>query len=209
MVGGFSVCGRFSLTVEGKDLVAYFNIQQGQSNYQPNFNIAPGQRIPVITGAYNERRLSLMRWGLIPSWAKEPSVGYKMFNARAETIDQKPSFRNAFFRRRCLLPADSFYEWKQKGEDPFRIYLPHKPLFAFAGIWELWQPREGEAVLSCSMITTEPNAFMQNIHNRMPVIFDDEKMMRAWLEETKPHRLKELLVPYNGQMAAEQYSLRA
>lgn len=202
------MCGRFSLTVEGKDLVAYFHIQQGQNYYQPNYNIAPGQKIPVVTGAYNKRRLSLMRWGLIPSWAKEPSVGYKMFNARAETIDQKPSFRNAFFRRRCLIPADSFYEWRQKGEDPFRIYLPHQPLFALAGIWELWQPQEGEAVLSCSIITTEPNAFMQQIHNRMPVIFDDEERMRTWLEGTNPAHLKELLVPYRGEMAAEQYSLR-
>jgi len=202
------VCGRFSLTVEGKDLVAYFRIQEGQNKYQPNYNIAPGQKIPVVTGAYNKRRLSLMRWGLIPSWAKEPSIGYKMFNARAETIDQKPSFRNAFFRRRCLIPADSFYEWRQKGEDPFRIYLPHQPLFALAGIWELWQPPEGEAVLSCSIITTEPNAFMQQIHDRMPVIFDDEERMRTWLEGTNPVHLKKLLVPYSGEMAAEQYSLR-
>ena len=201
------MCGRFSLTVEIKDLFTYFNIQNGYIDYQPNFNISPGQKIPVITGTYDKRRLSLMRWGLIPSWAKVPSVGYKMFNARAETIDQKPSFRHAFFSRRCLIPADSFYEWRQKGESPFRIYLPDKPLFALAGIWELWRPQEGEAVLSCSMVTTEPNAFMQHIHNRMPVILGDEERMMAWLEGTEPNDLKELLVPYSGQMAVELYHL--
>ncbi|MGI6405794.1 MAG: SOS response-associated peptidase [Syntrophaceticus sp.] len=201
------MCGRFSLTVEGNDLVTYFHIRHGHSNYQSNYNIAPSQRISVITGPYDQRRLSLMRWGLIPSWAKAPAFGYKMFNARTETIDQKPSFRNAFFRRRCLIPADSFYEWRQKGEPPFRIYLPDKPLFVLAGIWELWQPRDDEAVLSCSMITTKPNAFMEEIHNRMPVILGDEESMIAWLEGTKLNDLKELLVPYSGQMAAEPYPL--
>ncbi|MDD4783892.1 MAG: SOS response-associated peptidase [Syntrophaceticus sp.] len=202
------VCGRFSLTVEIDAVAEYFHIQNVSVNYQPDHNIAPGKVIPVITGAYSKRRLSLMRWGLIPSWAKSPSLGYKMFNARAETIDEKPSFRSAFFRRRCLIPADSFYEWKRKGEPPFRIYLPDQQLFALAGIWELWQPQEeSERILSCSMVTTEPNDFMRDIHNRMPVILGDEERMMAWLEGTKPAELKDLLVPYSGQMAAEPYPL--
>lgn len=202
------MCGRFSLTVEGDDIAEYFNIRKGQVNYQPNHNIAPGQRIPVITGLCAQRRLSLMRWGLIPSWVKKPSTGYKMFNARAETLEQKPSFRNAFYKRRCLIPAESFYEWKQRGEDPFRIYLPGHKLFSFAGIWELWEPQKGEAVLSCSIITTEPNEFMKDIHNRMPVILEDEEKMRTWLVGTKLSDLKDLLVPYHGEMAAELFSLK-
>lgn len=201
------MCGRFCLTVEGKDLAEYFHIQKGLANYRPNHNIAPGQRISVVTGHYNDRRLSLMRWGLIPSWQKEPSTGYKMFNARAETINKKPSFRNAFHKRRCLIPAESFYEWKQRGKDPFRIYLPGQKIFSFAGIWELWEPRKGEAILSCSIITTEPNGFMKDIHDRMPVILEGEGRMRAWLEGTRPSDLKDLLAPYNGEMAANPCSL--
>lgn len=138
---------------------------------------------------------------------EKPSAGYKMFNARAETIDQKPSFRNAFYKRRCLIPAESFYEWKQRGENPLRIYLPNHKIFSFAGIWELWKPKDGEVVLSCSIITTEPNNFMKNIHNRMPVILDDEGRMRAWQEGTRRSDLKDLLIPYHGEMAAEPFSL--
>ncbi|HBG21684.1 MAG: SOS response-associated peptidase [Syntrophaceticus sp.] len=201
------MCGRFSLTVEGDAVADYFHIQNVSVHYQPDHNIAPGQIIPVITGAHDKRVLSLMRWGLIPSWAKVSSIGYKMFNARAETIDQKPSFRSAFFRRRCLIPVDSFYEWRQQGEPPLRIYLPDKPLFALAGIWELWKSNKGEQILSCSIITTEPNDFMQDIHNRMPVILNDEEKIINWLEGTIPDDLKELLVPYSGQIAAEPYPL--
>lgn len=202
-----SLCGRFSLTVEGNAIAEYFRIRDLSVQYQPDHNIAPGQMIPVITGTYDKRRLSLMRWGLIPSWLKKPSAGYKMFNARAETIDQKPSFRNAFYKRRCLIPAESFYEWKQRGENPLRIYLPNHKIFSFAGIWELWKPKDGEVVLSCSIITTEPNNFMKNIHNRMPVILDDEGRMRAWQEGTRRSDLKDLLIPYHGEMAAEPFSL--
>lgn len=202
------MCGRFSLTVEEDAIAEYFRIRNLSVQYKPDHNIAPGQMIPVITGRHDNRRLSLMRWGLIPSWAKKPSTGYKMFNARAETLEQKPSFRNAFYKRRCLIPAESFYEWKQRGEDPLRIYLPCHKLFSFAGIWELWKSQKGEAILSCSIITTEPNDFMKEKHNRMPVIIEDEEKMRIWLEGTKLSDLKDLLVPYQGEMAAEPFSLK-
>lgn len=201
------MCGRFSLTVEGDEIAEYYRIRDLSVQYQPDHNIAPGQMIPVVTGRHDHRRLSLMRWGLIPPWTKTPPAGYKMFNARAETIDQKPSFRNAFCRRRCLIPAESFYEWKQRGEDPLRIYLPNQQFFSFAGIWELWKPQGGEAILSCSIITTEPNSFIKNIHNRMPVILDDEERMRAWLEGTRLSEMKAMLLPYQGEMAAEPFPL--
>jgi len=206
------VCGRFTLTADLDDLRQMFLFaQQPDLTYKKRYNIAPGQEILVVTEGAGQRRLSPMRWGLIPAWAKEEKIGYKMINARAETLHQKPAFRRAFRERRCLIPADGFYEWKRAGKEkyPFRIVLRDQPVFAFAGLWEEWRSPEGKIVTSCSIITTEANDFMAAIHNRMPVILARPAEQAMWLnprgyeaEET----LRRLLQPYRGPMEAYRVS---
>jgi putative SOS response-associated peptidase YedK len=138
----------------------------------------------------------MFRWGLIPSWAKDVSVGYKMINARAETIEEKPSFRVAFQRRRCLIPADGFYEWKiEDGHKyPYLFTLKDRKPFTFAGLWETWRSQEGGEINSCTIITTEPNSLVAQYHNRMPVILGYENRWR-WLEERTKEELKAMLIP--------------
>lgn len=204
------MCGRFTLSVELSTILRVFQVHYKKESfiYSKRYNIAPGQGIPVITGTGGHRVISLMRWGLIPHWAKEASTGNKLINARAETIDQKPAFRSSFFKRRCLVPADGFYEWKKQdsGKTPMRITLPDKEVFAFAGIWAQWQSPEGNIVRSCSIITTEPNDFMRSIHNRMPVVLSGESAYQTWLESSDAGELKKLLQPYCGLMMANQVS---
>lgn len=134
------MCGRFTLTVDVRIIEDTFQISTSNFDYVPRYNIAPGQNILILTESSGERIVSYMKWGLIPHWAKDPKVGYKMINARAETIDQKPAFRVPFHYRRCIIPADGFYEWKESrgGKQPLRITLPAGPVFGFAGIWEYW-----------------------------------------------------------------------
>jgi putative SOS response-associated peptidase YedK len=160
-----------------------------------NSNIAPGTNIPVVLDAV-DRNVKMFRWGLIPSWAKDVSVGYKMINARAETIDEKPSFRVAFQRRRCLIPADGFYEWKiEDGHKyPYLFTLKDRKPFTFAGLWETWRSQEGGEINSCTIITTEPNSLVAQYHNRMPVILGYENRWR-WLEERTKEELKAMLIP--------------
>jgi putative SOS response-associated peptidase YedK len=150
-----------------------------------------------------KNRLDFFTWGLIPSWAKDPSIGNRMINARAETLAEKPSFRSAFHRRRCLILADGFYEWRKddgKSKTPMYIRLEDGSPFAFAGLWELWNAPDGSQVLSCTIITTEPNPLMEKIHNRMPVILP-EKAYSLWLQsgEADPNALSELLKPYPAE----------
>jgi putative SOS response-associated peptidase YedK len=144
-------------------------------------------------------RGGLLRWGLIPSWAKDAAIGNRMINARAETVAEKPSFRRALQQRRCLILADGFYEWRQEGKKktPLFITLASREPFAFAGLWETWRPPDGEAIHSCTIITTTPNALMESIHNRMPVILAREAET-TWLDRTitEPEKLLPLLVPY-------------
>jgi len=148
-----------------------------------------------------KNRLDFFVWGLIPSWAKDPSIGNRMINARAETLLEKPSFRNAFRRRRCLILADGFYEWRKEpgGKTPIFIQMEDGKPFAFAGLWELWRAPDSSEVLSCTIITTEPNDLMASIHNRMPVILPERAYSR-WLEsgEVDPGPLVELLKPYEA-----------
>lgn len=203
------MCGRFSLTVDGEALRHYYNVDVGNMVYEPNSNIAPGQYIPVITGGAR-REATLMRWGLLPGWSREPARGYRMFNARAETVDRKPAFREPFLKRRCLIPADAFYEWKKIDEKkvPFRIYLPGKHLFSLAGIWDCWAAADGSRVLSCSILTTDSNDFLKDIHDRMPVILAEDEHQQTWLEERDITEVKRLLHPYPGEMMAVPCSLR-
>ena len=150
---------------------------------EPNYNVAPTQNVLTIINDGNNRRGGFMRWGLIPHWAKTPSIGNRMINARAETVAQKPAYRNAFKRRRCLVLADGFYEWQRVGKvkKPMRIVMQSGEPFAFAGLWTVWKDREGNTVPSCTIITTEANDLLQPIHNRMPVILPRE-MEQFWLD---------------------------
>ncbi|MCH7813503.1 MAG: SOS response-associated peptidase, partial [Planctomycetes bacterium] len=144
------------------------------------------------------RRLELLRWGLIPSWAKDPAIGARMINARSETAAEKPSFRAAFRRRRCLLPADGFYEWQRSGrvKQPYYIRLKHGPPFALAGLWEQWHSPDGSLVETCTILTTEPNELVKPLHNRMPVLLTPD-VFDLWLDPamTDPARIQPLLRP--------------
>lgn len=199
------MCGRFQLSVKGRHISERFNVEVFDEFYKPNFNCAPSQKLPVISNA-EPGKLSYFKWGLIPFWAKDPKIGYKMINTRAESIVEKPSFRNAFKRRRCLVPANGFYEWKKdQNKSPYRILLKKEELFAMAGIWETWKDGEDNLVHTFSIITTTPNSLMESIHNRMPVILspqDEEK----WLNEDDENLLKDLLKPFD-EKSMEAYPI--
>jgi putative SOS response-associated peptidase YedK len=200
------MCGRFTLTADPADLQAAFEwVDFGNAQLSPRYNIAPTQPIAVVanTGA---NKLDFFSWGLVPFWAKDPSIGSRMINARAETLAEKPSFKNAFRRRRCLILADGFYEWQkipgEKKKLPLYIHLKDNKPFAFAGLWEEWNSADGSQILSATIITTEPNEKIKPIHNRMPVILP-ESAYEAWLQpgEASLQKLNDLLRPYEaGQM---------
>jgi len=189
------MCGRFSLTANEAELNLRFQLEGGTAPYVPRYNGAPTQMMAVITNEM-PNKLSSFRWGLIPPWAKDISIGNKMINARAETITEKPSFRTPLFSRRCLVPADGFYEWQQdENKQPFRIFVKNNPVFAMAGLWERWKTPQGEIVNSFTIITTEANSFMQPIHDRMPVILEKENE-KTWLLSNNPEEILQLLKPY-------------
>jgi putative SOS response-associated peptidase YedK len=202
------MCGRFSLTADPDELRQAFPwVNLPAAGTGPRYNISPSQPVAVI--ANNQRdELDFFVWGLIPSWAKDPSIGDRMINARAETLAEKPSFRSAFRRRRCLIPATGFFEWQQvpgqKSKQPMHIRLQSGAPFAFAGLWESWSSPDGSLVLSCTIITTQPNELMAPIHNRMPVILP-AAAYDAWLDPGEPpaSTLSALLKPYPaGEMTA-------
>ena len=171
--------------------------------FVPNSNIAPGTNIPVVVDPVS-RDVQMFRWGLIPGWAKDPAIGYKMFNARAETIDEKPSFRAAFQRRRCLILADGFYEWRtEEGRKfPYLFTLKERAPFTFAGVWETWRNKEGSVINSCTIITTDPNSLVIQYHDRMPVIFAGQERWE-WLEDKPTDELKALLIPCSAEIMDE------
>lgn len=205
------MCGRYTL-IRLADFVDIFPWIRGLGqDYPPRFNVAPSQLAPVVTNGA-QPQLELFKWGLVPSWAKDPSIGNRMINARAETLMEKPSFRTALKRRRCLVPADGFYEWKLnadgKTKTPMRMRLLNDEPFAFAGLWEHWHGDDGSELLTFTIITTSPNALLQEIHNRMPVILTGEKA-KEWLTpgETDPVRMHALLESYRAEaMVAEAVS---
>ncbi len=194
------MCGRFTLTAGKKKLAESFAEFEPPEQLAPRYNIAPSQPIAVVANN-GENKVEFFQWGLIPSWAKDPKIGNRMINARSETLAEKPSFRNAYKRRRCLILADGFYEWHKnpdKTKTPMYIQLESRDPFAFAGLWELWHSPDGDHLLSCTIITTQPNAFMANIHNRMPVILP-RQAYKQWLdpaEHKSTEQLQALLVPY-------------
>ena len=195
------MCGRFTLTADQDSFEDRFSLTGFDLGWVPSFNIAPTQEVLTVTNDGSENRPELMRWGLVPSWAKDPKIGNRMINARSETLTEKPSFRTAFKRRRCLIPADGFYEWKREGKAKKPMLITANPggLFAFAGLWETWKQPDGSWLLTCAIITTSANEFMKSIHDRMPVILPRE-FEASWLdpEEQDTAMLSELLLPYDS-----------
>ncbi len=196
------MCGRFTLFAEFDDILERFDIEAAieQDLYIPSFNIAPSQSVLSVINDGRRNRLGYLRWGFVPSWAKDEKIGYKMINARSETLAEKPSFRQAFKHRRCLVIADSFYEWKKganKTKTPMRIKLKTDQLFAMAGVWERWKSPDGNTLFSCSIITTSPNEVMKDIHDRMPVILqkeDEKKWLDPSLDDVS--KVSQLLKPF-------------
>jgi putative SOS response-associated peptidase YedK len=197
------MCGRARLSTDVSEIKIAFAIppERPTPNFAPSWNVAPTDPLPVVhyDAKEGQRSLDIMRWGLIPYWAKDLKIGYSTFNARAEEIDTKPAFREAFRQRRCLVPLDNFYEWKktETGKQPYAIGLAGGRLMAMAGLWETWRSKEGERVRSFAIVTTAPNELCAQLHDRMPVVLKPATWP-AWLGEEPadvPH-LKALLAPY-------------
>ena len=192
------MCGRYTLKTPVEELAEEFGFEASSVELPPNYNVAPTQEVAAILEEDGKRRLELLRWGLIPSWADDPSIGSRMINARSETAPEKPSFRRAFRERRCLIPADGFYEWQRTNgaKQPFYIRMKEEHPFAFAGLWESWKDEDGPEIRSCTILTTKPNALAAEIHDRMPVILPAGSY-DAWLDpETGRDELYGLLAPY-------------
>jgi len=170
------LCGRYTLLRDEMKIRQRFDIDKEIADYEPSYNIAPGQNVLAVIHDGNDRRAGYLRWGLVPFWAKDERIGYKMINARSETIDEKASFKHLLMRKRCLIIADSFYEWRKTdaGKTPIRFQLPNEGLFAFAGLWDKWQNGR-DALFTCTILTKESNAFMKPIHHRMPIILPKNK----------------------------------
>ncbi|MBY5957159.1 SOS response-associated peptidase [Membranicola marinus] len=183
------MCGRSSLTVTEKELEARFNASFYSEDLErynpiPNYNMAPSQKLPVITNT-DPDHINLYRWGLIPFWAKDEKIGYKMINARSETAAEKPAFRQALQKRRCIWPIDGYYEWIKKGKEkiPYRVTSNQQAIFSIAGLWESWKDETGETVHSFTVLTRASTPTMMFLHHRMPVLLPRE-IERDWLEES-------------------------
>ncbi len=175
------MCGRYTLTADAESIQLAFNLESVDGWSMPRFNIAPSQAVAVISSR-EPKQLSLMKWGLVPSWAKDPKIGNRMINARSETAAEKPSFRTAFKRRRCLIPADGYYEWTKRGAKKAPMYIQHaeRDIFAFAGLWESWKQPDGGWLNTCAILTTEANEKIKPLHHRMTVIVEPEDY-ETWL----------------------------
>jgi putative SOS response-associated peptidase YedK len=199
------MCGRYKLSRRKQIIVEHFDCVDWQDGWSPRYNIAPTQPIPVIRQHPKEpvRQLSLMKWGLIPSWAKDMSGAARMINARSETAGAKPAFRDALKSRRCLIPADGFYEWMRTGKtkQPYCFEVNRGELFAFAGLWERWRDPSGQWIKSCAILTTTPNAVTSAIHDRMPVILDRDSY-DLWLDPGMQNvsAISDLLKPFDPLM---------
>lgn len=216
------MCGRYTLSTPLDELVETFDVTDVVlDDYQPRYNVAPTQEAAVIVAGPGGRRLGALRWGLVPFWADSPAVGNRMINARSETVRERPAFREAFERRRCLVPADGFYEWKRLEDSPpadgsrraakartrkvpYWIHRPDRRPFAFAGLWERWKARGGEGeregedeglLLTFTILTTDANEALRPLHDRMPVVVPPEHM-DVWLDrEASPEALTRILGP--------------
>ena len=196
------MCGRFALGWPSKKIQQHFQVPD-VPELVARYNIAPSQDVAVIRQLTDSRprQFEMLRWGLIPPWAKDMKIGYKMINARAETISEKPSFRTPFNKRRCLIAADGFYEWLHTGKtkQPYHIKLKDNSLFGFAGLWESWHDQAGKIIESCTIITTTANTLIKPVHDRMPVIIQPADY-NAWLgHHTNQDTLQTLLKPYAAE----------
>ncbi|EMT54213.1 hypothetical protein I532_01365 [Brevibacillus borstelensis AK1] len=201
------MCGRFTIITDPVKMMERFILDEMAFNLEPRYNVAPGHMIPAIIEDRGKRRIGQLKWGLVPSWAQDEKIGYKMINARAETLTEKPAFRNLFARKRCLIPADGFYEWKitDRGKQPMRITMRNGELFAFAGLFDTWTRPDGQKVHTCTIITTQPNEVVKDIHDRMPVILRGPEEEAIWLDRDNfdADLLQSLLVSYDAdQMRA-------
>jgi putative SOS response-associated peptidase YedK len=223
------MCGRAKLETDVSEIKIAFRIppEYPTPNFAPSWNVAPTDNLPIVRydakarpsgyhsleGKAGSRTLDLMRWGLVPYWSKDLKIGFSTINAMAETVDTKPVFREAFQRRRCIVPVDNFYEWKKLGpkeKQPYAIGLEGGGLMALAGLWETWRSRaDNETIRTFTIVTTTPNELCADLHNRMPVILPPDTWS-TWLgeEPAEPDQLKSLLVPYAGEMVAWPVSQR-
>lgn len=197
------MCGRAKLPDDMSELKQDLAIRWDKlGDYRPRYNVAPTTPVPVITSAGGERTLDWMRWGLIPSWAKDEKIGYATFNARADTVATKPAFRGAWrAKRRCLVVTGGFYEWRKSDKQPFMIVLGNRQPMLLAGLWDQWHPKDGTLVKSCTIITTDANSLIAPLHNRMPVIIGAENVA-GWLAEEPITNPSALLTPFPPERLA-------
>ncbi len=200
------MCGRYRLTAKERYIAEHFDVAEDEVRWSARYNIAPTQEVAVIRQdkAESQRHFTLMRWGLVPYWARDAGFGNKAINAMAETAAEKPAFRDAIRTQRCLLPADGFYEWKKLGpreKQPFNFGLKDDGLFAFAGLWDRWRAPSGDWLETCTILTTAANPLTRGVHDRMPVILCAEDYAR-WLDTglTDPRRVRDLLVPLDATL---------
>jgi putative SOS response-associated peptidase YedK len=204
------MCGRYSLANPAQnELRARFALGESVELRQ-RFNVAPGDDVAAVTTSKEgEARGELLRWGLVPHWAKDPKTGFKMINARAETVTEKPAYRDALKTRRCLIPADGFYEWQARAgsrrKQPFHITRADGAPFAFAGLWAIWHGPGDEVLRTCTIVTTEANDLLRDVHDRMPVILPDQDAEEAWLDHATPRELVTgLLAPLPDALTAKR-----
>lgn len=199
------MCGRFLLTATEKMITDHFQLDPGSVRaIPPRYNIAPSTPILVVhTIPANGRRLEAMLWGLIPAWSRDPKMGARLINARSETVQEKPSFRAAYKRRRCLIPSSGFYEWHVESghKQPYYVTVADAPVFAFAGLWEHWVGADGSEIRTATILTTDANVQMRAIHERMPVIIKPDDY-EEWLttRETEAKKVAHLMQPYDGEL---------
>jgi putative SOS response-associated peptidase YedK len=196
------MCGRYTLTVTLDELIIRYHIDKPTNRFhRPKYNVAPTQQVIAIINDGANNRLGELKWGLVPSWAKDEKIGSKMINARSETILEKASFKKLIDSKRCIIPADGFYEWKKSGgsKQPMRIVMKDLDIFSMAALYDTWINPDGDKVNTCTILTTAPNRLMQSIHDRMPVILRPEEE-RLWLDRNHRDisRLIELLKPYTA-----------
>jgi putative SOS response-associated peptidase YedK len=198
------MCGRFTITVSIEELMLRYHIDQNTNRYHtPRYNVAPMQKVLVVINDGEKNRIGQLRWGLVPSWASDDKIGSKMINARSETLLEKASFKNLIHRKRCIIPADGFFEWKKQNgkKQPMRIVLKDRSIFSMAGLYDTWQSDDGKKISTCTVITTQPNHLMQDIHDRMPVILKGEDE-QTWLNRNNENaqELIPLLQPFPAEM---------
>ena len=199
------MCGRYRLTAKERWLSEYFNLDREDVEWAARWNIAPTNDVATIRQDRHvpKRIFAKMRWGLIPFWAKDESIGSRMINAVCETAAEKPAFKESMRKRRCLIPADGFYEWKKLGpkkKQAYNIGMADDGLFAFAGLWDKWKDPSGEVLESCTILTTDANALLKDVHDRMPVILQPNAY-DLWLDPgvTDPAKVADLLKPFDAR----------